>query len=130
MYTWCRSKICAENAFNFYFKIHYLERTFLANEYVAQCTYMKKDTLILRHAGLAPTPLRLLGHLFLFYSLQKRLWYNSRLWVAAALHYCTCKCRTLNLTLNMYKKFMSLLYSRYYAEACNEWRGPSRRLSG
>ena len=28
-----------------------------------------------------------------------------------------------------YKKIISLLHSRYYAEACNEWRGPSPRLS-
>ena len=27
------------------------------------------------------------------------------------------------------KQIKSLLYSRYYAEACNEWRGPSTRLS-
>ena len=26
-------------------------------------------------------------------------------------------------------KIKSSLYSRYYAEACNEWRGPSPRLS-
>ena len=27
------------------------------------------------------------------------------------------------------KKIKSSLYSRYYAEACNEWRGPSPQLS-
>ena len=27
------------------------------------------------------------------------------------------------------KKIKSSLYSQYYTEACNEWRGPSPRLS-
>ena len=33
------------------------------------------------------------------------------------------------IIISILKKIEFSLYSRYYAEACNEWRGPSPRLS-
>ena len=42
-------------------------------------------------------------------------------------------CITIKFLMSRFKKVIikikSSLYSRYYAEACNEWRGPSPRLS-
>ena len=33
-----------------------------------------------------------------------------------------------NTTVNQFQKINTTIYSRYYAKACNEWRGPSPRL--
>ena len=42
---------------------------------------------------------------------------------------CRMKCSTFCSIKFKIKKIKSTLGSRYYAEACNKWRGPSRRLS-
>ena len=43
--------------------------------------------------------------------------------------YAATQCSCFGFSVNQIKQKKSLSYSQFYAEACNEWRGPSPRLS-
>ena len=74
-------------------------------------------------------PLNLFVHVFNFFTSSLVLLnYASYRRRAARIFFKSYYYLLILLILNS-SKIKSLLYSRYYAEACNEWRGPSPRLS-